>query len=156
MRRTKPEKREVIPDLRYNSMTVSILVNRIMKNGKKSAAVRMMYDAMDILHEKTDKDAIGSFGNCTQECWSVDGSKAAACWWRYLSGSDGSFHFPSGQLLPCAGSWMLPAIAPANPLLNVWPLNSLMLYNQQGTAMRKREEAHKMAEANRAFSHYRV
>ena len=58
MRRTKPEKREVTPDLRYNSMTVSYLVNRIMKNGKKSAAVRMMYDAMDILHEKTGKDAL--------------------------------------------------------------------------------------------------
>ena len=58
MRRTKPEKREVAPDLRYKSMTVAYLVNRIMKNGKKSAATRMMYEAMDIVKEKTGKEPL--------------------------------------------------------------------------------------------------
>ena len=56
MRRTKPEKREVKPDVRYQSDTVSISINRIMKNGKKSTATHMMYDALDIVRERTGSE----------------------------------------------------------------------------------------------------
>ena len=55
MRRTRAEKRELAPDLRFNSVTVTYIINRIMKNGKKSKATSMFYDAMDIIGERTGK-----------------------------------------------------------------------------------------------------
>ena len=58
MRRTKPEPREVLADVRYNSMPVSYFIHRIMKRGKKSVATRIMYDALDIIKEKTSKNPI--------------------------------------------------------------------------------------------------
>ena len=58
MRRTKPEPREVLADVRYNSVPVSYFIHRIMKRGKKSTATRIMYDALDIVKEKTSKNPI--------------------------------------------------------------------------------------------------
>ena len=58
MRRTKPEKREVMPDVRYNSQLVTNLINRIMRNGKRSLATRLVYSAMGTLSQKTGKDGL--------------------------------------------------------------------------------------------------
>ncbi len=155
MRRTKPEKREVIPDLRYNSMTVSLLVNRIMKNGKKSAAVRMMYDAMEILHEKTDKDALEVLETALKNVGPLMEVKP-----RRVGGA--TYQVPmevsSSRRATLAMRWILDAARnrTGKSFAECLATELLDAYNQQGTAMRKREEAHKMAEANRAFSHYRV
>ena len=155
MRRTKPEKRKVLPDLRYNSLTVSLLVNRIMKNGKKSAAVRMMYDAMDILHEKTDKDALEVLETALKNVGPLMEVKP-----RRVGGA--TYQVPmevsSSRRATLAMRWILDAARNRTGKSFAESLATELLdaYNQQGTAMRKREEAHKMAEANRAFSHYRV
>ena len=58
MRRTKPEPREINPDVRYNSLPVTFFIHRIMKRGKKSVATRIMYDALDIIKEKSGKNPI--------------------------------------------------------------------------------------------------
>jgi small subunit ribosomal protein S7 len=155
MRRTKPEKREIIPDLRYNSLTVSNLVNRIMKNGKKSAAVRMMYEAMDILHEKTDKDALEVLETALKNVGPLMEVKP-----RRVGGA--TYQVPmevsTSRRATLAMSWILEAARKrtGKSFAECLATELLDAYNQQGTAMRKREEAHKMAEANRAFSHYRV
>jgi small subunit ribosomal protein S7 len=155
MRRTKPEKREVLPDLRYNSMTVSYLVNRIMKNGKKSAAVRMMYEAMDILHEKTDKDAMEVLETALKNVGPLMEVKP-----RRVGGA--TYQVPmevsASRRATLAMRWILDAARnrTGKSFAECLATELLDAYNQQGTAMRKREEAHKMAEANRAFSHYRV
>jgi small subunit ribosomal protein S7 len=155
MRRTKPEKREVIPDLRYNSITVSLLVNRIMKNGKKSAAVRMMYEAMEILHEKTDKDALEVLETALKNVGPLMEVKP-----RRVGGA--TYQVPmevsSSRRATLAMRWILDAARnrTGKSFAECLATELLDAYNQQGTAMRKREEAHKMAEANRAFSHYRV
>ena len=155
MRRTKPEKREVTPDLRYNSMTVSYLVNRIMKNGKKSAAVRMMYDAMDILHEKTGKDALEVLETALKNVGPLMEVKP-----RRVGGA--TYQVPmevsASRRMTLAMRWILEAARnrTGKSFAECLATELLDAYNQQGTAMRKREEAHKMAEANRAFSHYRV
>jgi small subunit ribosomal protein S7 len=57
-RRYKPEKREVSPDIRYNNVDIQEMINRIMIKGKKSTAARLMYDAMDIIEERTGKDPL--------------------------------------------------------------------------------------------------
>jgi len=155
MRRTKPEKREVTPDLRYNSMTVSYLVNRIMKNGKKSAAVRMMYDAMDILAEKTGKDALEVLETALKNVGPLMEVKP-----RRVGGA--TYQIPmevsASRRTTLAMRWILEASRnrTGKSFAECLATELLDAYNQQGTAMRKREEAHKMAEANRAFSHYRV
>ena len=58
MRRTKPEKRVIEPDLRYNNRNVQVLINHILKKGKKSLATSLVYDALDIIKDKTKKDPI--------------------------------------------------------------------------------------------------
>jgi small subunit ribosomal protein S7 len=58
MRRTKPEKHEVLPDVRYNSMAVQNMINRIMRRGKKSTATHMVYEALDIVQQRTGRDPI--------------------------------------------------------------------------------------------------
>ena len=94
MRRTKPEPREVLPDVRYNSMPVSFFIHRIMKRGKKSVATRIMYDALDIIKEKTGKNPIEVLESGFEKCWSSDGSSPTSCGWCNLPGSNGSSHQP--------------------------------------------------------------
>ena len=59
MRRAKPEKREILPDIRYNSVNVQTMVQHMLKRGKKSVAVRLIYDAMDLIQERTEKNPVG-------------------------------------------------------------------------------------------------
>ena len=61
MRRAKPEKREVLPDVRYNSLNLQTMVKHVLKKGKKSLAVGLIYDAMDLIKERTGKNAIDVF-----------------------------------------------------------------------------------------------
>ena len=58
MRRAKPEKREILPDSRFNSISVQTMVQHVLKSGKKSTAVRLIYDAMDLIKERTEKNPI--------------------------------------------------------------------------------------------------
>ena len=58
MRRAKPEKREILPDVRYNSVNVQTMVQHVLKRGKKSLAVGLIYDAMDLINERTGKNAL--------------------------------------------------------------------------------------------------
>jgi small subunit ribosomal protein S7 len=61
MRRGKPEERIIPPDIRYNSVNIQTMILHIMKRGKKSLAVRLMYDAMDLIKERTDKNPLEVF-----------------------------------------------------------------------------------------------
>ena len=60
-RRNRPERREIMPDVRYNNVDVQSFINRIMKNGKKSVAASLVYDAFDLMAKRTDKDALELF-----------------------------------------------------------------------------------------------
>ena len=61
MRRAKPEKREILPDIRYNSVYLQTMVQHILKRGKKSVATGLIYDAMDLIQERTGDDPVGVF-----------------------------------------------------------------------------------------------
>ena len=61
MRRAKPEKREILPDSRFNSTSVQTMVQHVLKQGKKSTAVRLIYDAMDLIKERTEKNPMDVF-----------------------------------------------------------------------------------------------
>jgi small subunit ribosomal protein S7 len=155
MRRTKPEKREIIPDIKYSNTTVTLLINRIMRRGKKSVAISMMYDALDIVTEKSGKGAIEVLDQALKNVGPVMEVRP-----RRVGGATYQvpMEVPSHRRLTLAMRWIIDAAKARSgkSFAEKFSAEILDAYTNQGAAIRKREEAHKMAEANRAFSHYRV
>ncbi|MGC8856434.1 MAG: 30S ribosomal protein S7, partial [Anaerolineae bacterium] len=61
MRRAKPERRAILPDIRYNSVTVQTMIQHVLRRGKKSTATRLVYDALDLIKERTGKNPLEIF-----------------------------------------------------------------------------------------------
>ncbi len=155
MRRTKPEPREVLPDVRYNSMPVSFFIHRIMKRGKKSTATRIMYQALDIVKEKTNKNPIEVLEIALKNVGPQMEVRP-----RRVGGATYQvpMEVPSGRKMTLAMRWILDAATgrTGNSYAEKLSAEIVEASNNQGAAVRKREETHKMAEANRAFSHFRM
>jgi small subunit ribosomal protein S7 len=155
MRRTKPEKRDIAPDVRFNSVTVTFLINRIMKNGKKSGATTMMYEAMDIVKAKTGKEPMEVLDQALKNVGPIMEVRP-----RRVGGATYQvpMEVPSHRRMTLAMRWILDAARSRTGKSFAEKLAAEILdaASNQGSAIRKREETHKMAEANRAFSHYRV
>jgi small subunit ribosomal protein S7 len=155
MRRTKPEPREVPADVRYNSVPVSFFIHRIMKRGKKSTATRIMYDALDIVKEKTSKNPIEVLELALKNVGPQMEVRP-----RRVGGATYQvpMEVPSGRKMTLAMRWILDAATgrTGNSYAEKLSAELIEASNNQGAAVRKREETHKMAEANRAFSHFRM
>jgi len=155
MRRGKPEERIVPPDLRYSNVNIQTMILHIMKRGKKSLAVRLMYDAMDLIKERTNKDPMEVFDTALKNV-----SPAMEVKPRRVGGA--TYQVPMEvsveRRTTLAIRWILAAARGRSGRSFSDKLASELIdaLNETGTAIRKRDEAHKMAEANRAFSHYRV
>ncbi|MDZ4159143.1 MAG: 30S ribosomal protein S7 [Anaerolineaceae bacterium] len=155
MRRTKPEKRIVLPDVRYNSLTVQFLINRFMSRGKKSTATRMMYGAMDLVKERTGRDPSEVLEIALKNVGPVMEVRP-----RRVGGATYQvpMEVPVARRTTLAMRWIIEAAQKRTGKSFSEKLAGELMdaANNQGTSVRKREETHKMAEANRAFSHYRV
>jgi small subunit ribosomal protein S7 len=155
MRRGKPEERVIPPDIRYNSVNVQTMILHIMKRGKKSLAVRLMYDAMDLIKERTEKNPSEVFETALRNV-----SPAMEVRPRRVGGA--TYQVPMevsvDRRTTLAIRWILAAARDRSGKSFPDKLASELIdaLNETGAAIRKRDEAHKMAEANRAFSHYRV
>ena len=155
MRRSKPEKREILPDVRYNSIHLQTLVQHVLKQGKKSLAVNLVYDAMDLIKDKTGKNAIDVFDTALRNV-----SPAMEVRPRRVGGA--TYQVPmevsAERRLTLALRWILAATRERSGKSFSEKLASELIdaSNETGASIRKRDETHKMAEANRAFSHYRV
>jgi len=155
MRRTKPEPRVVEPDVRFSSLPVSFFIHRIMKNGKKSVATTIMYDALDTIKEKTGKNPIEVLDLALKNVGPVMEVRP-----RRVGGA--TYQVPmevaSSRRMTLAMRWILDAATKrtGNSYAEKLSAELIEASNNQGAAVRKREETHKMAEANRAFSHYRM
>lgn len=155
MRRSKPEKREILPDVRYNSLHLQTLVQHVLKQGKKSLAVSLVYDAMELINTRTGKNAIDLFDMALKNV-----SPAMEVRPRRVGGA--TYQVPmevsSERRLTLALRWILSATRERSGKSFSDKLASELIdaSNETGAAIRKRDETHKMAEANRAFSHYRV
>jgi len=155
MRRGKPEERVIPPDLRYNSVNVQTMILHIMKRGKKSLAVHLMYDAMDLIKERTNKNPLEVFDTALRNV-----SPAMEVRPRRVGGA--TYQVPmevsAERRTTLAIRWILAAARDRSGKSFPDKLASELVdaLNETGAAIRKRDEAHKMAEANRAFSHYRV
>jgi small subunit ribosomal protein S7 len=155
MRRTKPEKRELAPDVKYQSMVVSSLIQRLMRRGKKSTAVTVMYDALDIVQERTGKNPAEVLDQALKNVGPIMEVRP-----RRVGGATYQvpMEVPSFRRMTLAMRWILDASKARAGKSFAEKLSGEVLdaANNQGAAVRKREETHKMAEANRAFSHYRL
>jgi small subunit ribosomal protein S7 len=155
MRRTKPEKRVTQPDIRYNSVTVQFIINRFMMNGKKSLANRLMYEAMDIIQKKTGRDPMEVLDEALKNVGPIMEVRP-----RRVGGATYQvpMEVPTHRRMTLAMRWIIDAARKRTGRSFSEKLAGEILdaSANQGAAFKKREEAHRMAEANRAFSHYRV
>jgi small subunit ribosomal protein S7 len=155
MRRAKPEEREILPDIRYNSVQVQTMVQHVLKRGKKSVALGLVYDAMDLIQERTQKSAIEVFETALKNVSPVMEVRP-----RRVGGA--TYQVPmevsADRRTTLAIRWILSAARDRSGKSFPDKLAGELIdaYNETGSAIRKRDETHKMAEANRAFSHYRV
>jgi small subunit ribosomal protein S7 len=153
-RRYRPEKREILPDVRYNSEQVQSFINRVMKNGKKSTATRVIYDAFDIIEERTKKNPLEVFEQAMKNVSPIMEVKP-----RRVGGATYQvpMEVPPHRRFALATRWVLAAARGRSGRSFSEKLAGELMdaANNTGSAMRKREETHKMAESNRAFSHYR-
>jgi len=155
MRRGSPEVRPIPPDLKYNSVSVQTLIHHMMQRGKKSTATRLMYETLDIIQEKTGKAPIETFDLALKNVGPLMEVRP-----RRVGGATYQvpMEVPADRRLTLSLRWILEAArARAGKSFPEKLAGELIdAATNQGAAIRKREEAHKMAEANRAFSHYRV
>lgn len=155
MRRGTPERRPIPPDMRYNSVQIQTMVQHVMKRGKKSMARRLIYDAMDLIKERTQKNPIEVFDAALKNV-----SPAMEVRPRRVGGA--TYQVPMEvsveRRTTLAIRWILGAARDRGGRSFADKLASELIdaSNETGSAIRKRDETHKMAEANRAFSHYRI
>lgn len=154
-RRYKPEKREVSPDIRYGNVDIQEMINRIMIKGKKSTAARLMYDALEIIEDRTGKDPVETFDAALKNVSPLMEVRP-----RRVGGA--TYQVPMevdpSRRKNLAMRWIITA-ARQRPGKSFGEklANELMdASTNSGAAFRRREEAHRMAEANRAFSHFRL
>ena len=155
MRRAKPEQREILPDIRYNSVQVQTMVQHVLKRGKKSVATGLVYDAMDLIKERTQKSPSEVFETALKNVSPVMEVRP-----RRVGGA--TYQVPmevsADRRMTLAIRWILSAARDRSGKSFPDKLAGELIdaFNETGSAIRKRDETHKMAEANRAFSHYRV
>lgn len=153
-RRDRPEKREVEPDLKYGNVHVSMFVNRLMYDGKKSTAQRVLYDSFDLIEERAKKPAIEVFEQAIQNVTPQIEVKP-----RRVGGSTYQVPTPvdARRQLSLAMRWLLAAArSRGGRSMSEKLANEFMdAATNQGAAVKRRDDTHRMAEANRAFSHFR-
>jgi small subunit ribosomal protein S7 len=153
-RRDRPEKRQVEPDLKYGNVHVSMFVNRLMYDGKKSTAQRVLYDSFDLIEERAKKPAIEVFEQAIQNVTPQIEVKP-----RRVGGSTYQVPTPvdARRQLSLAMRWLLMAArSRGGRSMSEKLANEFMdASTNQGAAVKRRDDTHRMAEANRAFSHFR-
>jgi small subunit ribosomal protein S7 len=153
-RRHAAQKREVIPDPKFNDLVVTKFMNAVMEQGKKSVAERIVYGAFEKMEAKAKSNAIDMFRTALENVMPAVEVRS-----RRVGGA--TYQVPvevrNERRQALAIRWIIAAARARNENTMVDKLSGELLdaANNRGTAVKKREDTHKMAEANRAFSHYR-
>ena len=155
MRRRKAAKRNILPDPKYSSKLVSKFINVVMERGKKSIAERIVYDAIEILQKKAASDeALKLLEKVFDNVRPLLQLKS-----RRVGGA--TYQVPievnSERGIAIAMRWVrnFARVRKGGPMSERLGQELFDAYQKQGSAIKKREETHKMAEANKAFSHFR-
>jgi small subunit ribosomal protein S7 len=153
-RRQEIAKRDILPDPLFNDKTVSRFINRLMLRGKKSVAQSIFYDCMDLIEKKADKAPIEIFKQALENVKPVVETKS-----RRVGGSN--YQVPievrPERRMSLAMSWLIGFARERSEKSMQEKLAAELLdaANNRGNAIKKKEDTHKMAAANKAFAHYR-
>jgi len=153
-RRHSAEKREIIPDAKFGDVIVTKFMNSVMYEGKKSTAEGIVYGAFDIIEGKLKSDPLAVFKTALENV-----APAIEVRSRRVGGA--TYQVPvevrTERRQALAIRWLIQAARGRNDRTMVERLSAELLdaANNRGNAVKKREDTHRMAEANRAFSHYR-
>ena len=153
-RRSRKIVREILPDPQYQNVTVTKFINRIMKEGKRSTAERIFYTALASIEQQEQKPAISVLEQAVRNATPQLEVKA-----RRVGGATYQVpvEIPAGRALTLAMRWLIAsAIARSGKSMAEKLAGELSdAAKGQGATIKKRDDTHKMAEANRAFAHYR-
>ncbi len=153
-RRHRAEKREVIPDPKFGDSVLTKFMNSVMKDGKKSAAERIVYGALDQMEDKVKQNPVELFHQALENVMPALEVRS-----RRVGGA--TYQVPievrTDRRQALAIRWIISAARARGENTMVERLSGELLdaANNRGAAVKKREDTHRMAEANRAFSHYR-
>jgi small subunit ribosomal protein S7 len=154
MRRAGAAKREVLPDPKYGSRLVTKFINIMMLRGKKSVAERIMYDALAAMEDRAKQEGLKLFKTAVENVKPAVEVKS-----RRVGGS--TYQVPvevrPERRTSLSMRWLIGAARnrPERSMADKLAAELLDAANNRGTAVKKREDTHKMAEANKAFAHYR-
>ncbi len=147
-------KRQILPDPKYGSVLVAKFINCMMRDGKKSVAERIFYQALDIIGQKTGKNPLEVFEKAVENVKPILEVKS-----RRVGGA--TYQVPvevrPERKVSLAVKWIIQSARARGEKSMVNKLANELLdaYNNRGAAIKKKEDTHRMAEANRAFAHYR-
>ncbi len=153
-RRREVAKREILPDPKFGDKLVAKFISCIMRDGKKSVAAGILYGSFDIVQDKTKDDPVKVFKKALDNVKPVLEVKS-----RRVGGA--TYQVPieiaSGRRVSLGMRWLVSYAANRGEKTMIERLAGELLdaYNNKGAAVKKREDIHKMAEANKAFAHYR-
>ena len=153
MRRKQKYKKEIEPDLEYNSPVVAKFVNIIMKDGKKTVAEKVVYDALKIIKEETQKEPLEIFDDAIKNVSPLVELKS-----KRVGGAN--YQVPrevrGPRKLALAFRWIIMAsrARKGKPMAKKLADQLKLAAKNEGTAIKKKQDTHRMAEANKAFAHF--
>ncbi len=156
MRRRKAKKHAILPDPRFNEVLVTKFVNNLMLHGKKSVAYKIFYDALDIVQEKVEEEtALDTFKKALSNV--TPGVEVRS---RRVGGATYQIPTPvrDSRKQSLAMTWLIGYSRKRNEksMAQRLAFEILAASKEEGAAYKKKEDVHRMAEANKAFSHFRV
>ena len=153
MRRRRPERRQILPDPVYNDLQIAKFVNYLMKRGKKGVAEKIFYDAMDIIQKKTKTKGIEIFEEAVKNVAPMLEVKS-----KRVGGATYQvpIEIPKNRQYFLASHWLInSAVGRAGkPMAERLASELISASINEGGAVKKKEDTHRMAEANKAFAHF--
>ena len=154
MRRRRPEKREILPDPVYSNLLVAKFVNYIMNDGKKGVAEKIFYGAMDQVKDKTKSEGLKIFEKAIENA-----SPSVEVKSRRVGGATYQvpIEVPKNRRFYLASQWIIAAALnrSGRPMAEKLAIELIAAANGDGGAIKKKDDTHRMAEANKAFAHFR-
>lgn len=152
--RGKPiSKRKIKSDPKYQMANVAKFINYVMRRGKKSTAIKVVYQAFDIIKQKTQKDPIEIFKKAIENTSPLVEVRS-----RRVGGANYQIPFPTNEIrrFTLASRWIIEAARnrKGRPMAEKLAQEFLEAAEHQGSAIKKKEDIHRMAEANKAFAHF--
>lgn len=154
MRRRRPERREILPDPMYQDLAAAKFVNYIMGRGKKGVAEKIFYGAMDIINRRTKSDGLKIFQKAIENA-----SPAVEVKSRRIGGATYQvpIEVPRNRRFYLASQWIINSAKgrSGKPMADALASELISAANEEGGAIKKKDDTHRMAEANKAFAHFR-